>query len=162
MTDNGRTVIKAALRASTYRALRPLGVPGAIAILAAVLGGSALAGWKARRAKKLARKRKAEADSAPVLAAEVGRPMTRATADREAYRYLRNCFVVALLASSVGLSACTQNETQSPTFSPSEPGFPTCASQLTEAACKERRGCRWINEHKRSDGTSATARCSGR
>jgi hypothetical protein len=36
-------------------------VPGAIAILAAVFGGSALAGWKARRAKKLARKRKADA-----------------------------------------------------------------------------------------------------
>jgi hypothetical protein len=88
--------------------------------------------------------------------------MTSATADCQAWGYLRNGLVVALLTSSLGLSACTQNETQPSAFSPSKPEFPTCANQLTEAVCKERRNCRWIKEYKRSDGTSATARCAGR
>jgi hypothetical protein len=60
MTDHKRTVINAALRASTHRIVRLFGLPGAIAILAAVFGPDA---WKARRDKKLARKRKAEADT---------------------------------------------------------------------------------------------------
>ena len=73
--------------------------------------------------------------------------MTRATADREAGGYLRNRLVVAVLASSVGLSACTQNETQPPpAFSPSKPGFSTCENRLTQAVCEERRSCRWIND----------------
>jgi len=65
----------------------------------------------------------------------------------------------ALLAATI-VCGCAQNETQPPGFS-SSPAFSTCAGQLTEPACKERRGCRWINEHKREDGTFATARCAG-
>ena len=66
---------------------------------------------------------------------------------------------IALFAATI-VCACVQNETQPPGFS-SNPAFSTCSSRLTEAACKEGRGCRWINEHKREDGTFATARCTG-
>lgn len=66
---------------------------------------------------------------------------------------------IALLASTL-VCACAQNETQPPGVS-SNPAFPTCASHLTEAGCKGGHGCRWINEHKRDDGTVATARCAG-
>jgi hypothetical protein len=66
---------------------------------------------------------------------------------------------IALFAAT-NLCACAQNEPPPPGFS-SKSAFSTCASHLTEAACKEGRGCRWINEHKREDGTLATARCSG-
>jgi hypothetical protein len=89
--------------------------------------------------------------------------MTRAaSADRESCRYLRNRLVVALLTASAVVSACTQNEPPPPAFSPSKPGLPACANHLTEAACEEGRRCRWVKEHKRADGTWATAHCAGR
>jgi hypothetical protein len=84
--------------------------------------------------------------------------MILSTTDR-LRRSLRN--MLALVAI-VCLSACTQNEPPPPAFSVSKPHFPTCMSRLTEGACKEGRGCRWMNEHKRADGTLATARCTGR
>jgi hypothetical protein len=76
------------------------------------------------------------------------------TATRQGIR-----LAIALFAATI-VCACAQNETQPPGFT-SRSAFSTCASHLTEAACKEGRGCRWINEHKREDGTFATARCSG-
>jgi hypothetical protein len=45
------------------------------------------------------------------------------------------------------------------------PGKPAanapCADRFSEATCKERSGCRWIEAHKRQDGTFATAYCLG-
>lgn len=55
----GRTVINAAVRASTYRALRPLGLPGACVILSLVAITS-LWQWRRRETAKRGRKWTAE------------------------------------------------------------------------------------------------------
>ena len=36
-----------------------------------------------------------------------------------------------------------------------------CLDRFSEGACKQRPGCRWVNEYKRMDGTWASAYCSG-
>jgi hypothetical protein len=85
-----------------------------------------------------------------------------ASVDREACRYLRNRLVLALMTASAVVSACTQNEPPQPAFSPSKPGLSACANQFTEAACKQEHRCRWVKEHKRADGSLATAHCARR
>ena len=36
-----------------------------------------------------------------------------------------------------------------------------CVDRFSEGACKQRRGCSWVNEYKRTDGTWASAYCWG-
>ena len=36
-----------------------------------------------------------------------------------------------------------------------------CLDRFSEGACKQRPGCRWVNDYKRMDGTWASAYCSG-
>jgi hypothetical protein len=36
-----------------------------------------------------------------------------------------------------------------------------CLDRFSAGACKQRPGCRWVNEYKRTDGTWASAYCSG-
>jgi hypothetical protein len=36
-----------------------------------------------------------------------------------------------------------------------------CRDRFSEGACKQRPGCRWVNDYKRMDGTWASANCEG-
>jgi hypothetical protein len=64
-------------------------------------------------------------------------------------------FVVVLLVASAVVSGC--GEMPPPATGPM---IATCEDRFTESACKEGRRCRWVNEYKRADGTTTTARCS--
>jgi hypothetical protein len=49
---------------------------------------------------------------------------------------------------------------QAPPVPPVKEDAP-CVDRFSEGACKQRRGCSWVNEYKRTDGTWASAYCSG-
>jgi hypothetical protein len=36
----------------------------------------------------------------------------------------------------------------------------TCPERLTEAACTQATQCRWVGEHRRTDGTLASPHCA--
>lgn len=85
-------------------------------------------------------------------------------------------FLLALLTVSALLSGCGMglpSQPMSGTWPPpafggswSSPATPkvveaSCPERLTEPACKQAESCRWLAEHKRSDGTLASAYCTG-
>jgi hypothetical protein len=80
----------------------------------------------------------------------------RHTSVRAIPKWLGMRFLVALLTLASAAAGCAQLPM------PITSGVPqTCADRLTESACKEGSRCSWVSEHKRADGTLATARCSG-
>jgi hypothetical protein len=81
--------------------------------------------------------------------------MTGVTTDQASSSHQGLRLAVILFAASI-ITACTQND---PPPGSSKTMPTTCSDYLSQSACREGWRCRWINEHKRADGTSATARC---
>ena len=73
---------------------------------------------------------------------------------------------IALLLTGLAVAGCSQTTSSGDAAKPvtEKPAVKrlTCSDQFSEAACHAIVGCRWTAAYKRTDGTFATAYCSGR
>ena len=66
--------------------------------------------------------------------------------------------VLPILAVAAIIGSCSALPIPITSGVPSTPE--SCSDRFTEQSCKEGRGCRWINDSRRADGTYATAHCT--